>query len=67
MSRLPCFNSNLPWFVAHLQLAVRGMFLFFGADCLGLVQAALFTETQLCEFAFLKADLLAEKALSLVW
>ncbi len=40
---------------------------FFGADCLGPVQAALFAEIQLCDFAFLKADLLAERALSLVW
>ncbi len=41
--------------------------LFFGADCLGTVQAAIFAETELCEFAFLKAELLVDRALSLVW
>jgi hypothetical protein len=40
---------------------------FFGADCFGASQATLFAETQLCEFVFLKADLFAEKPLSLVW
>ena len=40
---------------------------FFGADCLGSAQAVLFAEIQLCDFAFLKAELLAERALSLVW
>ncbi len=39
----------------------------FGADCLGSAQAAFFAETQLCMSAFLKADLLADMPLSLVW
>lgn len=43
------------------------MVFFFGADCLGSALAALFAEIQLCDFAFLKVDLLAERALSLVW
>ncbi len=43
------------------------MVFFFGADFSGSVQAAFFAEIQLCEFAYLKADLLAERALSLVW
>ncbi|EPS3402188.1 hypothetical protein ACVD4U_004249 [Vibrio vulnificus] len=33
----------------------------------GSAQAVFFAEIQLCEFAFLKADLLAEMAFSLVW
>jgi len=41
--------------------------LFFGADFLGQSWLRFFAETQLCDFAFLKADLLAERALSLVW
>ncbi|TOF96994.1 hypothetical protein CGJ10_22930 [Vibrio parahaemolyticus] len=40
---------------------------FFGSDCFGSVQAAFFADIQLCDFAFLKADLLAERALSLAW
>ena len=43
------------------------MVFFFGANCLGSAQAALFAEIQLCDFDFLKADLLAEMPLSLVW
>ncbi len=53
--------------MAHYRLAVCVMFFFFGADCWGSAQAALFAEIQLCDFAFLKVDLLAERALSLVW
>ncbi len=53
--------------MAHYRLAVCVMVFFFGADCLGSAMAALFAEIQLCDFAFLKADLLAERALSLAW
>ncbi|WP_152965256.1 hypothetical protein [Vibrio owensii] len=65
--RYSCFNLNFPWFFAHFRLAVCVMVFFFGADFSGSVQATFFAEIQLCEFAFLKADLLAERALSLVW
>ncbi|HCG7063118.1 TPA: hypothetical protein NJ352_004537, partial [Vibrio parahaemolyticus] len=66
-SRYSGFNLNFPWFFAHFRLAVCVMAFFFGADFSGSVQAVFFAETQLCEFAFLKAVLLAERVLSLVW
>ncbi|WP_255199284.1 hypothetical protein [Vibrio sp. JPW-9-11-11] len=41
--------------------------LFFGAATLGLIEWYFFAETLLCEFIGTKADLLAERTLSLVW
>ncbi|MCF9080115.1 hypothetical protein J7937_22520 [Vibrio parahaemolyticus] len=43
------------------------MIFFFGADCTGQNEAIFFAAIQLCGFIFLKADLLAERPLSLVW
>ncbi|MFL0932330.1 hypothetical protein ACJO14_15325 [Vibrio parahaemolyticus] len=44
-----------------------GMVLFFAADSARSVDAKSVAETQLYGFTFLKADLFAEMALSLVW
>ena len=41
--------------------------MFFGAATFGLTESNFFAETLLCEFIGTKADLLAEKAFSLVW
>nr|WP_319554977.1 hypothetical protein [uncultured Vibrio sp.] len=41
--------------------------LFFGAAAFGLTESNFFAETLICEFIGTKADLLAEKAFSLVW
>ncbi|AVF95431.1 hypothetical protein AL552_17615 [Vibrio diabolicus] len=43
------------------------MVFFFGADRSGQNEVIVFAETQPCGFIFLKADLLAERSLSLVW
>jgi hypothetical protein len=43
------------------------MVLFFAADSARLVDAKSVAETQLYGFTFLKAVLLAEKVISLVW
>ncbi|OAJ92807.1 hypothetical protein APB76_18070 [Vibrio bivalvicida] len=40
---------------------------FFDADSVGQNEAIVFAETQPCGFIFLKADLLAERPLFLVW
>ncbi|EGQ8038359.1 TPA: hypothetical protein GRI87_24520 [Vibrio parahaemolyticus] len=61
------FNPNFSWFLTQVWACWLSVIFFFGADCLGTVQAATFAETQLCVFAFLKAELLAERPLSLVW
>ncbi|WP_049876747.1 hypothetical protein, partial [Vibrio parahaemolyticus] len=41
--------------------------LFFGAATFGFTESNFFAETLLCEFVGEKADLLAERMLSLVW
>ncbi len=53
-----------PWPVLAYRLSVV---FFCGSDCLGSAQTALFAEIQICDFAFLKANLLAESAFSLAW
>ncbi|CAI2303813.1 conserved hypothetical protein [Vibrio parahaemolyticus] len=41
--------------------------MFFGAATFGFTESNFFAETLLCEFVGEKADLLAERMLSLVW
>ncbi|HAS8506438.1 TPA: hypothetical protein I7764_21900 [Vibrio vulnificus] len=66
MSRFSGINLNFPWFFAHFRPVVCRWLSSLVLVC-GSAQAVFFAEIQLCEYAFLKADLFAERPLSLVW